>query len=90
MRLASLRGSQAAASFFDFAAALPALAHDYMHAVLAHVGAPACLRNFIRNLYNGNGCVVVAAGCSHPGFSIRAGIRQARMSALSIIVCTLR
>ncbi len=37
MRLTSLGSDKSAAIFFDFAAAFPSLAHEFLHAVLRHV-----------------------------------------------------
>jgi hypothetical protein len=76
MRMVSLTAEAPGALFFDFAAAFPSLAHDYLHAVLAHLGLPLSFRYFVDALYAGNGCHISAGGETHSGFSIRAGIRQ--------------
>ena len=44
MRMVSLTAEAPGALFFDFAAAFPSLAHDYLHAVLAHLGLPLSFR----------------------------------------------
>ena len=88
MRAASLRHERAAAVFFDFAAAFPSLAHDFMMAALTFLGLPHSFVNFIRNLYLGNGCQISAAGELHKGFGIRAGIRQGcPLSPLLFALC---
>jgi hypothetical protein len=49
MRLASLDSDTAAAIFFDFAAAFPSLAHDFLHEVLRHLNLPESFCNFVRS-----------------------------------------
>ena len=88
MRAASLRSEAAGAVFFDFAAAFPSLAHEYMLDVLRSLQLPAQVVAFIANLYTGNGCRIAAAGSLHEGFSIRAGIRQGcPLSPLLFALC---
>ena len=88
MRAASLQHEHAAAVFFDFAAAFPSLAHDFMREVLLHLGLPHSFRCFVANLYMGNGCKISAGGTLHNGFSIRAGIRQGcPLSPLLFALC---
>ena len=88
MRLASLGSDAAAAIFFDFVAAFPPLAHEFLHAVLRYVDLPGCLRNFARSLYEGNGCDIALPGTQARGFSIRAGIRQGcLLSPLLVALC---
>ena len=76
MRTAALEQEAAGALFFDFAAAFPSLAHDYLHAVLKHLGLPASFSRFVEALYTGNGCDIAAGGETHKGFCISSGIRQ--------------
>jgi hypothetical protein len=76
MRAASLSEKDPAAIFFDFAAAFPSLAHDFLHDTLEYLGLPPAFRLFVANLYFGNGCRISVGGELHGGFSIRAGIRQ--------------
>ena len=76
MRAASLQAEQPGAVFFDFAAAFPSLAHDFMEDVLEFLELPLPFRLFVSNLYFGNGCKISAGGELHEGFSIRSGIRQ--------------
>ena len=88
MRHCCMDGTDPAAVFFDFAAAFPSLSHEYLHAVLEHLGIPASFRHLVKALYEGNGCTSAAAGGSFAGFSIRAGIRQGcPLSPLLFAVC---
>jgi hypothetical protein len=88
MRAASLQTERPAAVFFDFAAAFPSLAHDFLLDVLGHLRLPRQFRAFVSNLYYGNGCRIAAAGDSHEGFSIRSGIRQGcPLSPLLFALC---
>jgi hypothetical protein len=88
MRSASLQAERPAAVFFDFAAAFPSLAHDFLQDVMEHLQLPRHFQAFIANLYFGNGCKIAAAGDSHEGFSIRAGIRQGcPLSPLLFALC---
>jgi exonuclease III len=88
MRAASLQAERPAAVFFDFAAAFPSLAHDFLFDVLEHLRLPRHFRSFVSNLYFGNGCRIAAAGDGHEGFSIRAGIRQGcPLSPLLFALC---
>ncbi len=88
MRAASLQAERPAAVFFDFAAAFPSLAHDFMFEVLDHLRLPMQFRTFITNLYLGNGCRIAAASDSHEGFSIRSGICQGcPLSPLLFALC---
>ena len=88
MRLASLNSDTAAAIFFDFAAAFPSLAHDFLHEVLRHLNLPESFCNFVRSLYVGNSCVIALSGAQARGFSIRAGIRKGcPLSPLLFAVC---
>jgi hypothetical protein len=88
MRAASLLSDSSGAVFFDFAAAFPSLAHDYMLDVLESLQIPQHIRNFIGNIYVGNGCKIAAAGGVHAGFSIRSGIRQGcPLSPLLFALC---
>ena len=58
-----MRGaSRPGRSFFDFAAALPCIAHAFMTVVLEHVGIPQEVRNLVAVLYLGHGCKLAAAG----------------------------
>ncbi len=88
MRAASLQAEHLAAVFFDFAAAFPSLAHDFLSDVLEHLQLPRQFRAFVANLYLGNGCRIAAAGDNHDGFSIRSGIRQGwPLTTLLFAVC---
>jgi hypothetical protein len=88
MRAASLLTDQPGAVFFDFAAAFPSLAHEYMLDILESLHLPLEFRRFVSNLYFGNGCKFATAGGLHEGFSIRAGIRQGGpLSPLLFALC---
>jgi hypothetical protein len=50
MRAASLLAERPGAVFFDFAAAFPSLAHDYMLDVLESLQLPLQFRRFVSNL----------------------------------------
>jgi hypothetical protein len=65
----SLKHPYGALILFDFQAAFPSLAHDYLHEVLCHLGLPGESLNFIKALYDCNRCVISCQGG-------RAGIRQ--------------
>ncbi len=47
----ALHEEAGAAIFFDFQAAFPSVLHEYLHAVLRHLGLPAWLLNFVEALY---------------------------------------
>ena len=88
MRAASLRTDTAGAVFFDFAAAFPSLAHEYMLDVLRSLQVPPEVIRFVANLYTGNGCKIAAAGALYDGFCVRAGIRQGcPLSPLLFALC---
>ena len=74
--------------FFDFAAAFPSLAHEFMMAVLEFLDLPQTFCAFVANLYRGNSCKLSAAGDLHAVFGIRAGIRQGcPLSPLLFALC---
>lgn len=52
------------------------MAHDFMLETLAHVSLPRGFREFVSNLYMGNGCKLSAGGSTRAGFAIRAVVRQ--------------
>ena len=88
MRAVSLQTESDGAVFFDFAAAFPSLAHDYLLDVMNSLQLPRPLCNFVANLYAGSGCRIAAAGGLHDGFSIRSGIRQGcPLSPLLFALC---
>ncbi|CAK0871611.1 unnamed protein product [Prorocentrum cordatum] len=62
--------------FFDFKAAFPSEDHDYLLAVLEHIGVPGHSLNLIRALYDGTRCRLICKGGDFEGFDIHAGIRQ--------------
>ncbi len=48
----SLLHDDGAAILFDFTAAFPSISHDFLHAVLAHIGFPPAALALIRALYH--------------------------------------
>jgi hypothetical protein len=76
MRAISLGHLNPAAVFFDFTAAFPSISLQPTIAVLEHIRLPRHIQLFVKALYMGSCCIIVAAGMDAPGFDIRAGIRQ--------------
>ena len=72
----SLRDEEGALVLFDFAAAFPSMSHDYLRAVLRHLGLPDELLHLVDALYDANRCVISCKGGVHDGFEVQAGIRQ--------------
>ncbi len=77
VRFASAGRVSPGAVFFYFAAAFSSIAHEFMTAVLEHVGIHQEVRHLAAAvLYLGHGCKPAAASEHLQGFAIRAGIRQ--------------
>ena len=76
MRQYAMLFEDPAAIFFDFEAAFPSLAHQYLFRVLDALQLPATVCRFVRALYWGHGCRISLGGATVRGFSITAGIRQ--------------
>jgi len=72
----SLTHEAGAIILFDFEAAFPSVAHDFIFGTLRHLGLPQEALNLITALYDQNKCLVSAQGNLHPGFPMRSGIRQ--------------
>jgi hypothetical protein len=72
----SLREEASALVLFDFRAAFPSISHEYLLAVLTHLGLPDSALNFVKALYDQNRCRLSIQGSRYEGFEIRAGIRQ--------------
>ena len=72
----SLRTESGAILLFDFSAAFPSMAHEYLITVLEALGAPPSAMNVIKALYSCNNCHILTGGCLYEGFAIHAGIRQ--------------
>ena len=76
MMLTALSQPRGSAGFFDFQAAFPSVAHDFLMAALRAAGLPGWLTRFVEYLYEHNNCKMVVGGKLHTGFSSHAGIRQ--------------
>ena len=61
---------------FDFAAAFPSLAHDFIFAMLQFHEVPVGLDLFLRALYYNNRCYAVFDGVRHFLYTIYSGILQ--------------
>jgi exonuclease III len=78
-----------AAVLFDFSAAFPSIAHDFLLAVLAHIGVPLAALAFIKALYHKTGAQMQMAGTRGGQFQITAGIRQGCPLSPLLFVVTL-
>ena len=76
MMLTALSQPRGAAWFFDFQAAFPSVAHDFLMAALRAAGLPGWLTQFVEYLYEHNNCQMVVGGSLHVSFSSHAGIRK--------------
>ncbi|CAK0879300.1 unnamed protein product [Prorocentrum cordatum] len=76
MMRCALQEEAGAAIFFEFRAAFPSVAHDFLRCVLSHLRLPGWFLHFFEALYKDNKCELVVAGSRHPGFALKAGIRQ--------------
>ncbi len=56
MRQMSAEQLQPAAIFYDFQAAFPSLAHDFLLGTLKALKLPAAVVCFVRRFYQGHGC----------------------------------
>ena len=74
---------------FDFKAAFPSMSHDYMMAVLDHIGVPRHSLNFIKALYDDNRCVLSCKGRLFDGFAVSSGIRQGCPLSPLLFVATI-
>ena len=72
----AFESDDAAALFFDFAAASPSVEQDFMMRVFEKLGWPRWLLNVVSVLYEFNICVIVMGGMRHDGFAITRGVRQ--------------
>ena len=73
MMHAALEGEEAAAIFFDLAAAFPSIEQELMHQLFAALNWPRWLLNFVRILYSNNDCEIVLAGARFSGFRVTRG-----------------
>ena len=74
--MASLQRSNAALFLFDFEAAFPSVAHEYLWATLLHLGLPAPMVAGIQKLYADNRHTLRVKGESFPSFTTGSGVRQ--------------
>ena len=72
----SLTQENGALFLFDFRAAFPSVAHEYIFLVLRHIGFPQAMLRFLRALYDRNKCLLSIGGSTLPGFNMSCGIRQ--------------
>ena len=72
----ALRSEVGAAIFFDFKAAFPSVAHQFLRLVLQAAGLPAGILRFVDHLYSNNFCSISLGGRIFRGFELQAGIRQ--------------
>jgi len=61
---------------FDFKAAFPSVAHDFLKTSLAAVGLPEHALHFIEALYDNNYCNIAFQGTTYEGFDMQSGVRQ--------------
>lgn len=61
---------------FDFRAAFPSLAQDYLMQVLQQIGLPTNANNLVSSLYDNNKCMIRFQGETYQGFSMTSGVRQ--------------
>ena len=66
----SLTRDNGALFLFDFRAAFPSVAHDYIFLVLGHLGFPQPMLRFLQSLCDGNKCLLSIGGSLLPGFSM--------------------
>jgi len=77
MHYMSIAGfAKAAAIFFDFKAAFPSIAHQYLFEILQASGIPSTIIRIIKKLYHRNWHVIKLAGKTFVGPLILAGVRQ--------------
>ena len=62
--------------FFDFKAAFPSVNHEFMWAVLEHIGTSPHFLNSFKCVYRGNFQQVVLRGRRSKLFPLNSGIRQ--------------
>ena len=72
----ALNGGSGAMVLFDFRAAFPSLAQDYLMQVLQQIGLPTNAINLVSSLYDNNKCMIRFQGETYQGFSMTSGVRQ--------------
>ena len=72
----ALRCPDGAIVLFDFKAAFPSLAPEFLFRTLRELGLPDNAINLVRSLYDDNKCSLSFRGTSYPGFAMKSGVRQ--------------
>ncbi len=72
----SIKHDKGALLFFDFKAAFPSIAHNYLFDSLSAIGMPRHAINFIKSLYDNNACNIAYKGAIYEGFGMECGVRQ--------------
>ena len=72
----SIKHDKGALLFFDFKAAFPSIAHNYLFDSLRAIGLPRHAINFIKSLYDNNACKIAYKGAIYEGFGMECGVRQ--------------
>ena len=70
----SITSSRAAALFFDFSAAFPSLAHDFLWEALSMAGIPTHIIHAIQGLYKDNKHWLKLRGRAFPSVEVRSGV----------------
>ena len=84
----SLKIPSGALLMFDFSAAFPSVAHDFLFKSLRALGLPEQAIRFIHALYDNNRCNIMAGGGEYPGCDMEGGVRQGcPLSPLLFAVC---
>ena len=76
MMCAAMACDQSCAIFFDFRAAFPSVAHEFILGVLRARGWPSWMLNFMQRVYSRNYCFLSTGGMLGAGFTIESGVRQ--------------
>ena len=72
----ALEHPRGAIILFDFKAAFPSIAPEYLFEALRHMGLPQNAINFVTSLYDRNMCQVSYKGQQYEGFGMTSGVRQ--------------
>ena len=73
---------------FDFKAAFPSVAHEFLLECLECLGVPPKAMNIIRAIYNNNSCYIRVRGEDYGGFAMNGGVRQGcPLSPILFAVC---
>ncbi len=72
----SLTTDRGAMLLFDFKAAFPSIAHDFLFNSLHDIGLPPHAIALIKALYSRNACNIAYKGEIYEGFDMECGVRQ--------------